>query len=559
MRTDEAYNILDIVNEEYGIILTKGGNVCISFKVKEPECYSLSREDIDLRDKMLKEAFRFLPEGCYIHKQDIFQKKYYHSVPMNWSFLDIADAKHFENRLYMQHTCVLHFVLTGLKSLEKSYISSPLKYKENLHKDDLEKLSNFLEAINNCISILKNLRDTQIISIKGDELRNLILGYSNLFVETNAITDIHVDNELHVGKIKARYFCICDETMFPDNSVSSYVKDSSLPMANAELYHPLLEELGMYLPYNHIVNQIIYLEGNEKLRAQIARNIDIYGSNSSMSKSIKVQFEKLDKLQEEILEENEILVRTHFSVCIFDESGSNLDKAEKTVKETLNINQFKYYIPGYENLAKIHFSCVPGQISCMPKEYLVLTTLPIALCLFLQCSEYMNDNEGIFVHDRMYQIPLRKDIWDAAKKRVNARNGMIIAGTGGGKSAFTLNFTQQLIEQDYTCIVVEFGKSFSQLCKLYPEISLHVDYDGKTPLGINPFELQGKELDNNDLEMLSGIIQRYWKHMFTKDESEKEVALTRFIQDYYEQVSSGHNFENFYRYVTENYNDTIVR
>lgn len=559
MRTDEAYNILDIVNEEYGIILTKGGNVCISFKVKEPECYSLSREDIDLRDKMLKEAFRFLPEGCYIHKQDIFQKKYYHSVPMNWSFLDIADAKHFENRLYMQHTCVLHFVLTGLKSLEKSYISSPLKYKENLHKDDLEKLSNFLEAINNCISILKNLRDTQIISIKGDELRNLILGYSNLFVETNAITDIHVDNELHVGKIKARYFCICDETMFPDNSVSSYVKDSSLPMANAELYHPLLEELGMYLPYNHIVNQIIYLEGNEKLRAQIARNIDIYGSNSSMSKSIKVQFEKLDKLQEEILEENEILVRTHFSVCIFDESGSNLDKAEKTVKETLNINQFKYYIPGYENLAKIHFSCVPGQISCMPKEYLVLTTLPIAICLFLQCSEYMNDNEGIFVHDRMYQIPLRKDIWDAAKKRVNARNGMIIAGTGGGKSAFTLNFTQQLIEQDYTCIVVEFGKSFSQLCKLYPEISLHVDYDGKTPLGINPFELQGKELDNNDLEMLSGIIQRYWKHMFTKDESEKEVALTRFIQDYYEQVSSGHNFENFYRYVTENYNDTILR
>lgn len=559
MRTDEAYSILDIVNEEYGIILTKGGNVCISFKVKEPECYSLSREDIDLRDKMLKEAFRFLPEGCYIHKQDIFQKKYYHSVPMNWSFLDIADAKHFENRLYMQHTCVLHFVLTGLKSLEKSYISSPLKYKENLHKDDLGKLSNFLEAINNCISILKNLRDTQIISIKGDELRNLILGYSNLFVETNAITDIHVDNELHVGKIKARYFCICDETMFPDNSVSSYVKDSSLPMANAELYHPLLEELGMYLPYNHIVNQIIYLEGNEKLRAQIARNIDIYGSNSSMSKSIKVQFEKLDKLQEEILEENEILVRTHFSVCIFDESGSNLDKAEKTVKETLNINQFKYYIPGYENLAKIHFSCVPGQISCMPKEYLVLTTLPIAICLFLQCSEYMNDNEGIFVHDRMYQIPLRKDIWDAAKKRVNARNGMIIAGTGGGKSAFTLNFTQQLIEQDYTCIVVEFGKSFSQLCKLYPEISLHVDYDGKTPLGINPFELQGKELDNNDLEMLSGIIQRYWKHMFTKDESEKEVALTRFIQDYYEQVSSGHNFENFYRYVTENYNDTILR
>ena len=78
-----------------------------------------------------------------------------------------------------------------------------------------------------------------------------------------------------------------------------------------------------------------------------------------MSKSIKVQFDKLDKLQEEILEENETLVRTFFSICIFDESQAVLEKAEKSVKETLNINQFRYYIPGYENLGRIHFSCVP--------------------------------------------------------------------------------------------------------------------------------------------------------------------------------------------------------
>ena len=71
--------------------------------------------------------------------------------------------------------------------------------------------------------------------------------------------------------------------------------------------------------------------------------------------------------------------------------------------------------------------------------------------------------------------------------------------------------------------------------------------------------LQGKELDNNDLEMLSGIIQRYWKHMFTKDESEKEVALTRFIQDYYEHVPKGHSFEDFYHYVDGNYKTILER
>lgn len=47
--------------------------------------------------------------------------------------------------------------------------------------------------------------------------------------------------------------------------------------------------------------------------------------------------------------------------------------------------------------------------------------------------------------------------------------------------------------------------------------------------------------------------------MFTKDESEKEVALTRFIQDYYEHVRQGHNFESFYNYVIDNYNEILEK
>ena len=153
MKTDEAYSILDIINEDYGVILTKGGNICMSFLMEEPECYSLSREDIDSRDRMFKEAFRFLPDGCYIHKQDIYLKKAYSPSPSHRSFLDMADARHFEGRPYIQHTCVLHFVLCGLKSLETAYQISPLAYKENLHKEDYEKLSDFLEAVSNCTGI----------------------------------------------------------------------------------------------------------------------------------------------------------------------------------------------------------------------------------------------------------------------------------------------------------------------------------------------------------------------------------------------------------------------
>ena len=450
---------------------------------------------------MFREAFKFLPDGTYVHKQDVFLKERYCPDIAGGSFLDRADARHFRGRLYVSHTCVMHFVLSGLKSLEKAYISSPLSYKENLHKEDLARLDEFLEGVDNAVGIIRSMRDTEIAPMSGQEMRDFTAGYTTLFDAPGAVVDIHADTELRTGKKRARCFAVCDEIFLPDGSLDSCVRDDSLPPAGSLLYHPMLERLGMYLPYNHIVNQVVFFEGNGRLRERIARNIDIYGSNSGMSRSIKVQYQKLDELQQEILEENETLVRSFFSVCVFDESEAELEKADKKIRETLNLARLGYYIPGYENLAAVHFACVPGQIHLMPRKYLFLTTLPIALCFFLQCGSFRNDSEGIYVHDRMYQVPLRKDIWDAGKKRVNARNGMVIAGTGGGKSAFTLNLTQQLIEQDYTVVVVEF----------------------------------------------------------TKDESEKEVALTRFIQDYYENVREGHNFESFYNHVTEHYPEILAR
>lgn len=331
MKSEEAYSILDIVSESegQGVVLTRSGSICVSFELREPECYSLTPEDIDRRDGMFREAFKFLPEDTYVHKQDVFLKEKYCPDIAGGSFLDRADARHFRGRLYVSHTCVMHFVLSGLKSLEKAYISSPLSYKENLHKEDLARLDEFLEGVDNAVGIIQSMRDTETAPMSGQEMRDFTAGYTTLFDALGAVVDIHADTELRTGKKRARCFAICDETFLPDGSLDSYVRDDSLPPAGSLLYHPMLEQLGMYLPYNHIVNQVVFFEGNGRLRERIARNIDIYGSNSGMSRSIKVQYQKLDELQQEILEENETLVRSFFSVCVFDESEAELEKADQ--------------------------------------------------------------------------------------------------------------------------------------------------------------------------------------------------------------------------------------
>lgn len=264
-------------------------------------------------------------------------------------------------------------------------------------------------------------------------------------------------------------------------------------------------------------------------------------------------------MQKEIMEERQLLCRANFSVMIWDDSPELLDRAEKKLREYLTVSDFKFYIPSYEHLANIYLASVPGQEKGLDSGFLFLTPLSLALCLFINYTTFTPDEEGVYFNDRIYQVPLKKDIWDAKKKRIPARNGIVVASTGGGKSVLTLNIVQQLIEQGYIVVVVEFGYSFGQLCKLYPGISLHVDYDGETPLGLNPFDLEGRSLDNNKIEVLSGIVQRFWRRMFGKDEEEQSVALTKFIQDYYATCLPPHSFPSFYRHVTEHYEDICRR
>lgn len=77
MKEEEAYSILDIISESEGqsVILTRSGSICVPFELRQPECYSLSPEDIDERDRMYREAFRHMPDGTYVHKQDVFLKR----------------------------------------------------------------------------------------------------------------------------------------------------------------------------------------------------------------------------------------------------------------------------------------------------------------------------------------------------------------------------------------------------------------------------------------------------------------------------------------------------
>jgi len=545
--SEQAYSILDIIGNA---ILSKAGEITIPFLFESPECYSLDVSDIEARHNEMYRAFKHITKG-YIHKQDVFLRKKFVGdyVIRGNSFLQKADKKHFNGREYLDHYCVIAFSISGLNSLSSSYQNNPLAYNEKLNKSDKDRLSEFLEAVESSVSILNSMTDTTIRPLSETEVKQYLYQFLNGFFDDTALRDLQFQDILRIGEKKGMFFSICDELYLPDN-MRTYIPDNTLQTANSKLYSSMLEKLGVHLNCSHIINQIWQFDGNT-YREELKQRVINFGRNQEFDKGIKHRLKGLSEYETEIENEDNVLCKTHFNVMVLEQDETIFEKSIEHIKSIFSNAGFKTYIPSFEGLYNMFIGNVIGREVNLNKNYLFLTDLHSSLCFTLNYTNFKNDEDGIFFNDRISQIPLKKDIWDEKKKRIPARNSIVIASTGGGKSVTVLNIIQQMIEQKYKVIVVEFGKSFYQLGQLYQERTLHIDYNGTEPLGINPFYLGKVELSNEKLQTLVQLVLKFWRTISIQSDTNQIVSLTKIIRQYYDTVHSDHSFPSFYSYIKQ--------
>ena len=557
LSAEQAYSILGILGNA---ILSKSGSVSMGFRLDCPECYSLDIEGIEKRHNGFFRALKYMNnEDTIIHKMDVFlRKKYdaYTDIKGN-SFIQEAEKKHFHDRVYCEHTCYLFFSINNLLSLESAYVKSPLSYKDSLTKSDLEKLTGFLEAVENAVTILKNMPSSKVYPMDEMEVKRCVFQYVNGFCNDNGLRDIRIENTIEIGEKKGRFFIVCDENYLPDE-MPLYVPDDTLPSVNVNLNMACFEPLGVHLPCDHIINQVWKFEGS-KLKEDLSTRVMVYAKHQKFDENIEADYNTLKTFQKEIHDEKNILVRSHFNVFLIDSDSETVEKASDRVKEIFRLNDFSFYVPSYEGLYEVFCCNVPGRENKLPKAYFFLTDLHVSLCMNVNYSTFGSDDEGVLFCDRIYQTPIRKDIWDRNKKRMPARNSIFVAGTGGGKSVSCMNVLQQLIEDGYKIIVVEFGKSFYQLAQLYEDISLHIDYNGIDPLGINPFYVGEEKPTKEKIRTLVQLIFKFWRVREITEDKQQEVSLMKILEDYYEHVPTGHSFPNFYFYVQEEADNILER
>jgi type IV secretory pathway VirB4 component len=257
-------------------------------------------------------------------------------------------------------------------------------------------------------------------------------------------------------------------------------------------------------------------------------------------------------------DEKILLGGSHFNVVFFSDSAEEHKLNEKLLSNAFKNMDIKPYAP--ENIQKqnLFFNSFFANVANINKPNIIEPfDIQQSLCFFTNVTNYKNDDKGIFFNDRIFNIPVRKDIWDEDKQRIKARNFFIVAPTGEGKSVLANHIFRQLFEDDIRIVIIDLGDSYRKLSLLYPEDTVYIKYQDGVSLGLNPFYVDStSEISSAKVNELSTFVFKLWKRDRLPEEDEA-VSLRKIINLYYKHVDSGHCFPQFYEFILNNRDEIL--
>lgn len=248
----------------------------------------------------------------------------------------------------------------------------------------------------------------------------------------------------------------------------------------------------------------------------------------------------------------------HYNVCFLAEKEDYKEKQKRLVTSFKKMDILPFIASG-KKLQSLYLNSYFGFSSLIPKEDTLITELGNALCLYQNTGHYKADEKGILFNERIFNLPIKKDIWSKTK----AKNFFIIAPTGGGKSFLANHIFRQLFEEAYILVVVDLGGSYEKLTALLesiaPDSTHYIRYEKGQSIGINPFALSGKSFpDTEKLNELTEFILRLWKRGEAVAENVR-VSLRKLIAHFYQvkkdtekKLDAAYTLESFFDFIAFN-------
>ena len=561
MKKINLSNYHPIAAVEDHIIFANNGNVVLCYQVVLPEIYSLSEKDFDDLHALWFQAFKNLPTATIIHKQDTYQKvNYTPSQLPNATFLATATYAHFNRRQYLAHQSYLYITLPHNKALNAAKYTNPFrKVGKRIYKEQDHRLEAFINSVNDATSYINNSKKITVLPLTENEIHTLTNSHFNGFhtdYDTDILLTAHRNSRKPSITIGNHYFdvlAINNEGCFGDVLQSSKTNDRYT--ADDFTFHQgFIDGLGLDLNENHTINHILYLDDKHKWRRQLEKKIEELKKSANFGTQNKVVLKKIEAIVAKINEDDSSrIIRGHLNIIFWSREARELENIASKIKASFKeLDMMPYYPKGEERKHYFlnSYGCYASNFS---DEDLYVTDLKHALCLYINNTNYKSDTTGIIFQDRQFNIPVLKDVWDAQKKRIKARNFAIFAPTGEGKSFLANNILRQYFEEGVRLVIIDLGGSYSKFAKLYPNDHIILRYEHGKNLGINPFFIKkGATISADRLEDLTIFLLELLASE-KKVSKAQSVALKKVIHHYYQSSNEyNHSLENLYRFVQQN-------
>jgi hypothetical protein len=493
MKIKNLENVLPVLGFNGDVLVSSNLDLTIGFRLQLPEVLSCSTEKLYMLHDTFRRMVNLLPAGSFLHKQDFFlvkefdpgfserkgkgrqnreteieRKKRKDRNKDNFQSLNSCYLDHFTGRQSLKHECYLYISLLN-RGLLKNYLESALilsrkqRNLENLRLDKLSELKGNITAVftQNGIGCRSLSREEAI----GDEKS---LGLIERFLSLN-----FTDNHPTLGGIDFRDRLKVMDQFVEILSLSDY---SHIP---AELKpaseHPqtglpvsMVYPVTYNLPFSHVVNQFIYVPGQQQTKAFLENSYKRIYSLSRFSSENKVNAGLISDFLDTVQTTGEKIVKTHFNLMLFDESISRLKQHKSEAASAFSLMNCFSYQHTFD-LPLLFFACVPFSTQ-LPETEAFITRVPQACCLTNFEGPVRNSESDFTIRlsNRLEGCPVKIDLSDEPMEKhlVHNRNKLVIGGSGSGKSFFTNHLLRQYAESENCHIVLlDVGRSYELLTR----------------------------------------------------------------------------------------------
>ena len=489
-----------LANNE-NIVISRTGDIIYCYKFILPEKHSLSEDQYDALLDIFVKAFRTFEKNTVIHKTDFYMKRKYDSSRLpDKSYLQKTFKKHHGHKNLTVHKSYLFFSYTLSDFINRDDISNPFKKFANA-QPLLEAASDsaFKETVNNVVEYVNKKRKALLKPLSQSDIEGFSRTFYNGLLQ-GVYTDIdgtkaNGKEGIKVGERYMDLYSVHSLSQLPQK-LTNIVSDDDIAKEGVNFFQGITEPFGLNLPYDHMVNQIIYIPAANKLLSDTVKlQNDFYaargfGTNSKPAQKIK---EWINHIQDN---KSTRLVKCHFNVIVFTNDQTTREEARSFTRALFTDHDISPYLPTGNALKALYQQSFFAFSSQIPKRFTFIAELKMACAFMIPTSAYRSDSEGIYFFDRVFNAPVKKDTWDHNKRRIKARNFFIIAPTGEGKSTLSNHICYQYLDQGYKLCINDLGRSYQNLMRLYKNRAIMLDFKQGVPLGINPFKLDGEDREN---------------------------------------------------------------